>query len=201
MRVYGVARISPVTHLLKHCPIRSKALALSLIQEGTLGNTLRAWTSLQEVFASGYRGTLTLRYAGEAGGGLCRYEVPLAEVATVMRDWTQAGANPDLVRFNESAPDQFLLLQGEVTRLPCGLTLFGSTQPGKMREALRKMGRHLYGLQAKLILEYHLDAASYTDMMDLLDSFPDHVIEFSTYSVDLGQAPHRNTVIWEVRAY
>jgi len=37
--------------------------------------------------------------------------------------------------------------------------------------------------------------------MELLDLYPDHVIEFSAAEVFVGDRPGRNAVVWEVRKY
>jgi hypothetical protein len=56
-------------------------------------------------------------------------------------------------------------------------------------------------LEAKITLRRYLDSSSYDDLMDLVETFPEHVIEFGAYETNLGNIPGRNTVIWEVRKY
>lgn len=181
--------------------VSTKQQALHLLRTGRLGNTLRVWQHLSDVEADGYQGTLSLRYAGAFGGMFCAYNVAVHDVPAVLEKWTRQGADTQLVQYNESAPDEYLTLQGELMRNHLGLYLFGSTECCKMRDALRNSGQHLWGLQAKLTLQRHVDPSSYDDLMDLLDTYPGHVVEFSTYAIDLGCAPHRNTVVWEVRDY
>jgi hypothetical protein len=43
--------------------------------------------------------------------------------------------------------------------------------------------------------------ASYGDLQELLERFPDWVIEFATYSCEVGCIARRNTVFWEIRNY
>jgi len=179
-------------------PLRSKRDSYDLLMRGLLGNTLRFWSSFDEVRDSAYRGSVSMRYVG--GSRFCAYDVPFSRISRVQKKWIAAGARKELIHFNESAPDDHLLIQGELMRGSLGLHLFYSSEKKKMREAL-KDGKHAKGLTAKLFLEHFLIPPSYDDMNLLLDSFPDHVVEFSTYSFCLGSMPRRNTVIWEVRAY
>lgn len=57
------------------------------------------------------------------------------------------------------------------------------------------------GLKAKLILQENLSPKSYDDIQELLEIYKDHIIEFENYKINLGNIPHRNTLIWEVRKY
>lgn len=69
-----------------------------------------------------------------------------------------------------------------------------------MREAM-KHAKRATGLRAQMILKELLWPSSYDDLMDLIDLFPEHVIEFGAHTRAVGVLPHRNTVVWEVRAY
>jgi hypothetical protein len=100
---------------------------------------------------------------------------------------------------NEMAPDHALLLQGEVTEV--GWELRYSTVPGlHMREAMLSPDR-AFGLAARLLLQRAMTPSSYSDLLALFDVFPEHVVEFSSYAVLLGDLKGRNTLIWEVRSY
>ena len=180
--------------------IRSKQQSYRLWEQGSFGNKLRTWNALEEITKSGYAGTVTMRYKGHHGGGLVAYNVPLSSVPETQRRWISEGAQPDLITFNESAPDEYLLIQGEVTRLSRGLYLFYNREKKKMREALIN-ARSATGLTARIMLEHYLDPSSYEDIQALLALFPDHAIEFSTYNAYLGNIPGRNTIMWEVRNY
>jgi len=180
--------------------ITTKQQSYELLQQGFFGNRLRMWDSFEDVIKSEYTGTVSMRYKG-LGGGFYAYEVPPPQIPEIERDWISKGADRGLITFNESAPDHLLLIQGEVMRGPVNpYSLFYSLERKKMREAL-KNGKQAEGLTAKLILEHFLYPSSYEDMQILLNMFPEHAIEFSTYSVCLGDIPGRNTVIWEVRQY
>ena len=173
-----------------NAPITTKVENLAALAQGLLGNKLRHWSDWDALRLSGYGGDVTVRSRAVAGS--CTYSVPTA--------WTHQTAAPD-VYYNESAPDHRLILQGEVQRDTEHLTLFYSTEQAKMRHALHNSGHHAQGIVAKELLKARLWPSSYDDLMELLDLYPDHIIEFSAYDVALGDCRHRNTVIWEVRNY
>jgi hypothetical protein len=97
------------------------------------------------------------------------------------------------------APNGKEILQGEVTRTELGLVLFYGTRPGVMKQNMPDF-IHAYRLTAKMILQHFMDEPSYNNLMRLLDEYPDHVIEFSTFSVRCGSL-NWNTLFWEVRQY
>lgn len=171
-----------------------------LWQSGLFGNKLRTWNSYAEVIASGYQGTVTMRYRGSAGGGFVQYEVPLSSILSAQEEWKRSGAQEDLITFNESAPDSQLVLQGEVMHDYRGYVFFYSDEKKKMRDALRH-GRHVEGLHAKLLLEMSMTPSSFADLEALFDRYPSSVVELSVYEFCLGDIPGRNTVVWEVRNY
>jgi hypothetical protein len=57
------------------------------------------------------------------------------------------------------------------------------------------------GLRANFVLKQHVDSSSLDDVMDLIATFPDAVIEFATFTRNVGVLPRRKTVIFEVREY
>lgn len=108
---------------------------------------------------------------------------------------------------NETAPDDRATLQGEIRRAPGGLQFFGSERSRagygrmiRMRDALR-VARSYQGLTVLFLLRKHLSPPSLDDLMELLDLYPEAVIEFSAYDLQLGTCRGRNTIIWEVRNY
>jgi hypothetical protein len=108
--------------------------------------------------------------------------------------------NPKIVSIVK-VPKVKQIFQGELTRNQYGLYLYASEYPDVMRVALEKAGREYTNLAAKFMLEKYVDASSYDWLMELLEEYPDHVIEFTVFDNDVGIIPHRNTVIWEVRYY
>jgi len=69
-----------------------------------------------------------------------------------------------------------------------------------MRPAMKNPDRAI-GLKAKFILEKYLNSSDYDTIMDLLNIYPDHIIEFTVFDHYVGTIPNRNTIIWEVRRY
>ena len=179
--------------------VKTKEQFYELWQKGLFGNKLQTWNSLEEIKQSGYGGLITIR-SKEVASAFQSYNVPLMEIEKTRAEWIKQGYDPNLITFNESAPDHLLLLQGELMEYNNGLYLFYSQEKVKMREALKE-GREAIGKEAEQLLRKHCNQVSFQDIMDLLQRFPGHVIEFSTYSCMLGNIPGRNTIIWEVRKY
>lgn len=173
--------------------IRTKAEMYRRYLAGEFGNRPRTWNGVEQLKRSGFQGEVTIRTAQHAGGRtIYRSSVENAVLmATIL-------VNPT---FNESMPDDVLVLQGEVARGETGLVLACNATPGlKMNEA-RLAFTHHYGLQATLLLRRCLWPGDYADLTALLDRFPEHVVEFAAYDRAVGVVPHRNTVFFEVRAY
>jgi len=167
-------------------------------QAGCYGTKLRMWESLEALQASGHEAPVSIRYK-EPASPFCRYSIPVADLPAAVEEFEARGARRDLMVFGESAPDEFLLIQGEVMRSERHLTLFYSTEKAKMRDALRK-GRQADGLEALALLQTYLTPSSYEDLQALFDIYSDPVVEFSAYSITLGEIPGRNTIVWEVRS-
>ena len=184
--------------------IRRKSDMYKLYEQGALGNKLRTWSSTDELAASGYSGSVTLRYKGKAGvGGWCAYDLAPDKVAETVATWVGEGADPKLIVANESAPDERLLVQGDVGRNPAGgggLVFRYSTERVKMRVAM-ETATHAYGAEASALVGGYLSAGSLADVQELLELYPDAIVEFSAYEMTVGERPGRNAVIWEVRDY
>jgi hypothetical protein len=144
-----------------------------------------------------------MRYQGSAGGA--QYprlgeQITVTEARTALRKWRELGARLEAVAYNEAAPDDALLIQGEVMLSTEHVSLFYSKKKTTMRKALQQ-GLQAHGLNALCLLRQHLFPASWTDIQELFDRFPDSVIEFSAFEHPVGFLRGRNAVIWEVRNY
>ena len=157
--------------------------------QGEFGNKLRTWDRVADIPPGVEVVTVRVR---NPSSPMCRYGVPVRELR-------EQNLNEEFT-FNEDAPDHKLILQGEATLTHAGLNLFYSTEQTKMRIALLR-GKSLSGLAAKLLLQRSCDPSSFDALYDLLHSYEDHVVEFGCYSINLGNIPRRNTVIWEVRRF
>jgi hypothetical protein len=172
--------------------IRTKKQFYALWNKGLLGNKPHTWKTYDELVGSRYKGKVGLR--SKKIGGQCYYRVDKSNAIGMMY------CN-DRFTASESMPDDVLLLQGEVTRNEVGLELTWNCTPNQtMRDAMKYPLRNT-GLVAQQLLRSVLWPSSYDDLMDLLDQYPDHVIEFGVHDKAVGIYPNRNMVVWEVRAY
>ena len=180
-----------------HLTPRTKREFRALYERGVFGNKLRTWTTYDALCDSDYHGKVSCRHVKTAG--LFLY----GQSADLLRDKWPFTESPDNFHFNETPPDDLLLIQGELSRQPTGLDLQYSTERGlALRMAINnKASLTATGLKAKMLLQHYTWPASYDDLMELLDDYPDGAVEFSTFDKAVGDKPHRNTVIWEVRAY
>ena len=177
--------------------IRTKRQFYELWSAGVLGNKLRTWELLTQAMKANLD-RYALREQGKAGGGLhifySRDELPNSYCA-----WIREGRKFFIA---ETAEDEFQILQGEVCRTFRGWegTLGQTKLP--MREAMAQgLLIPRSGAETRWLLRNHLDPSSLDDLDDLLDLYPDAVIEFTAFSKDIGMIPNRNTVMWEVRNY
>ncbi len=165
------------------------------------GNRIRMWGNLEELLADDYQGTVTVRT--KVAGGECHYGVPGNMVESLLTGMIRGGLKAEDFSFNESAPDNDLLIQGELchdTQLG-GYCLFSSTDKLPMRKALAASGTQYRGLQALGRLKHYCNTRGYEMLMELLDLYPEAVIEFGAYGHKLGVLPHNNVITWEVREY
>lgn len=142
-----------------------------------------------------------LRPLNSRGGSVRADHFP---VKTALRRWKERAG---FFWGNETAPDDRATLQGEIRRGAFGWEFFGAERSRedfgrmiRMRDALR-VARSYQGLIVLFLLRKHLSPPSYDDLMELVDLFPDAVVEFSAYDRELGERRGRNTIIWEVRNY
>jgi hypothetical protein len=178
--------------------ITTKGQMYNLLLSGRLGNYARAWTSADDVLASGYSGEVSLR-AQKIGDPVKLYHVPVIRLRETLR---QHGLQDrkDLV-FSEAPPDDKRVIQGELAVTERGLYLNYTFAKHPMRIAFREESRHAYGATAVQIVRDYVDPPSLDDLWGLLDDYPGAVVEFSTFRVPVGVMPHRRTLIWEVRHY
>jgi hypothetical protein len=192
--------------------INSKAEMYQLLLGGQFGNKLRMWPTYEAMLASGYSGLFSMRYKGGGGGLWCAYDVTHDKRAEILPRWVAQGADPALVMHTEGAPDDKIIVQGELRPLPDGHYFFPTILPSgpyfycsfeklKMRDALKASSQHLYGLRVLELLRHHMTSASFEDLQELREQYPDSVIELSVYSTCLGDIPRRNHLVWEIRNY
>jgi len=167
-----------------------------MLRRGLFGNTLRTWDTEEEYLSSGFTGRTSLRC--RKPGVTFRHGMTHEEALRVGRECFE-GCEPSDFIYCESAPEWEVLFQGEVCRTERGLELSYSQERVNLREAM-KAPKVAQGLVALLIVQHYLDGNDYVCLMDLLDLYPDHVVEFSLFNHSLGHL-RRRLVAWEVRAY
>ncbi len=165
------------------------------------GNILTMWNSVESLLSSNYNGYVTIR--SRLAGGPCLYRVFKDNVVHELEQLLSTGVNLTDILFNESAPDDNLLYQGELMHNGDygGYYLYGSSAKLPMRKALVESGQEHRGLQALGRLRYYCNPTAFDMLMDLLDTYTDGVIEFSAYDRSVGIYPGNNVLIWEVRNY
>ena len=177
--------------------IDTKAQFVREYQAGRLGNRAPTWQTLEEYLTSSYKGLVHIR--NRVAGGPTWYDVPAENVAAgYVRIIAEGLVGPGDVYFSGMAPTDKTIFQGEVRQSERHLDLYYSTITKPMRASLLEGGRQVHGLEALGILKALMDPSSLDWVQTLLDRYPWHVIEFSTYSVNWGTL-NLPTVIWEVR--
>lgn len=178
-------------------PVKSKSDFVRRYKRGEFGNRAPTWNNVGD-FLDFYRyewppeeQLFHLRNR-EAGGSTlynCSFETIKNAHLSSDRNWYVSAM----------APDQHLTLQGEIKRGTLGLELRYSQVKLPMRDALKKEEHTVSGLRSKLLVASHMNPLSYDWLQELLDNYPNHIIEFASFSVEWGNLPGYNTVFWEVR--
>ena len=181
--------------------IETKAEYYEKWHAGALGNKLRSWSSLAAIWESDYRGRVVMRVKQASGHGLVAYNLTLHEAEMLSSSWLDLRNIPlKLIQYNEAAPDEHLVMQGEVMRSVYHYDLYYSTEKTQMRTAMKK-AVHMCGASAMLYLRSVMTEASYQQLQELFSEYPDSVVELSVYQSCLGSMPGYNTLIWECRDF
>lgn len=192
MRATRFAVLEP----LPYPPVLTKGDFVQRYRLGEFGNAAPTWDTLAAFLKSGYRGLVHLR--NRKANGPTWYDVLACDVETQATTLIAKGHD---IYFSGMAPTEHTLFQGEVQQSIHHLDLYYSTVRKPMRQSLIEGGKQVRGLEAYCLLRHYLDPSSYEWFEHLLISYPEHVLEFSTYSMKWGTVPNRNTVWWEVRRY
>lgn len=181
-------------------PVMTKVDMYRRWAAGEFGNAWPSYDDLELAISAHPGAEFMIRYM-VPGSRWCRGNLRAMEARAVAQEFEQQGAGRKLMRFSPMAPDEAIVLQGEILSAPGGWWLYYSTVKKAMRVALAEKPQHAQGIVARAMLKEVMDPASYEDLCELLDSYDHHVIEFSTYSRELGTCLGRNTIFWEVRRY
>jgi hypothetical protein len=83
----------------------------------------------------------------------------------------------------------------------CGLEVYGIENVPKganWREVMPKANTYRF-MAARGVLLRNLTECDREDLNELMELYPNHVIEFSACDKPIGIYPHRKAVIWEIR--
>lgn len=170
--------------------INTKTKMYRYLQAGKFGNTMQIFDSLEK---APNINNLGVRFMKIGSINRCIPNISKRDLLRLKLDLSEAKifVCPENVGGN--------VLNAELMRSHEGLNLRYKVGNMIMRQAMNAPDRAI-GLRAKMILQCYLDATSYDTLMDLLDLYPDHVIEFSVFDKAMGIF-ERRTIIWEVRKY
>lgn len=187
--------------------VTTKSDMYKRLAAGEFGNAIPQYFSVEEWRASGDDRRFALwgvRSARTSMHPACRLNCPAAEVAAHVATHFADGPNISMMVDAVAGIGAWL----EVWDAPGGLVVEGIERPdvaggwtwrNSMKEPSRR--RRWEGVAARLVLARHLNENSRDDLAALLDRYPDHVVEVSALDRCIGNVPHRNGVVWEVRAY
>lgn len=178
--------------------ILSKAEFFRLWEAGVLGNRTNIWRNPVDAFASG-ASEIGFRELGKTGGGAWT-RGPREDVFKIAAEWKSKGR---IFIMDDGCPDHERVIQGEICRTFRGLEGYIDTQAVlPMRQAAAAGHLKPYsGSVVRYLLDRYMDPSSIDDLYMLLDLYPDATVEFTTFRVDVGVFPNRNTLFWETRNY
>jgi len=180
--------------------ITNKPLMYWLMERGLLGNTFRVFNTEKDLFYSKVE-VCTIRCVGKPNLPCIPWVDSSEAFDTAKRLKAHTGYKALVCEC-----DKFIdrKIQGElqiITDLYSStLEFYYTYNTSYMRQALLEDGQRAYDRHAYNLLKNNLDENSYGDIMELLDRFPNHVIELTIYNENVGIF-NRPYVIWEIRAY
>lgn len=182
--------------------ILTKTEFFDLWEKGVLGNRTRLWRDSRAAQHDAYLYNIErigFRELGKGGNGAWTTS-PRNMMLFVADEWTALGRKYIM---DDGCPDGKRVLQGEICRTWRGLEGYLDVTAGlPMRKAMAAGHmRHCSYATVNALLDKFMDASSRDDLEMLLDLYPEATIEFSTFSVDVGIFPNRNTIFWETRNY
>lgn len=183
-------------------PITDKRQMYEALAAGILGNTLPQyfdygiWMSAADFGRYKHWGVRSI-----LPGGPAFMYVPTVDVRTLLADLTEKHA-----AYNISPMIYGVTLMANIYTGTTGLYVHYVEYPTEgvtWREhfATPNTSHEAHGVAAYNILKRHLNPNGLDDVYELLQLYPDHVVEVSVTSDCIGTLPHRNYVTWEVRRY
>lgn len=173
-------------------PVLSKRDFSTRYRRGEFGNSSPTWETPSELAASGYFGLAHLR--NRVVGGATYYNLTAEEA---LDRWLK---EQDRTAWYVSAmAPACYTLNAEVLQTERHLDVHYSLVNAPMRQALASEPRWVDGIMAVLLLRKYLCPNSLEWLYELLERYPGHVVELSSFTREWGTIPGYNTVYWEVR--
>ena len=191
-----------INKIIKSKKIQNKKEYYLLYENEFFGNKALTWGTYEEILQSGWKGKVCIRSQRIISGkNKVIFNIPLENLQYEIKKLEEKKILRREMTFNQSMPDDKLLLQGEVMRQMGEWELLYTTVKKPMNRALEEESLSARGLKAREIIKTYFNPSSYSDLEALMEIFPDSVVEFGCYSINIGNIPSRNVVIWEVRNY
>ncbi|MFA5856031.1 MAG: hypothetical protein WC867_01635 [Candidatus Pacearchaeota archaeon] len=182
--------------------IKNKIECFILYNLGFFGNKVETAKTYKEIIENNWIGSVSLRSRNKRiNRNMVSYGISIENIPKELEKWKQNGIDEEEILFSKTPPDDRLLFQGEIMNSIQGIHIVYSTLKKPMNIALKEEEKILTGINAIIFLKQNLTPSSLEDIKELLKIFPNDVIEFSTYEIELGSLRNRNTIIWEVRGY
>lgn len=178
-------------------PIASKAEMYRRLNAGLLGHTLPAAETLadaERMVRHGGRFAVRTKHAG----GLCRFDMGGPEAVRLA-----ASLPPGTWNLSPMLSDPHRVCYGHLLDGPGGWSLHYSDEKRPCRLLASKDGceqKHLQGLAARLYLRGVMDDIGWETLLALVESYPDHVVEFTVMSGSAHAFGPSNVIFWEVRS-
>lgn len=169
-----------------------------LLRAGVFGLTMEMWDTPAEVLASGHPGPFWIcqsrRYSGP-----CTFHVTRETLEEAYAKYLRK-VSAEYTQICAECPTEDQTLTAQVARIYLGLILTYSREKANQREAFNNGCETCEGREAVALIRSLMDPSSYDDLMELLDTYPDAVVEFHCFSRPVGPGG-RNTFFGEVRNY
>lgn len=190
-------------------PVLTKTDFVKRFEQGEFGNRSPVWKSLTEFYLALEEGIGqpvnlkdTFHLRNRIKGEKSWYNIPPIKVLEVASKAIESGeATQESLYVAAMCPTSKTTLVGEIFRGVGGLNLSYRTEAVTMRDAMALGFKFERGYVANVILKTKMDVNSYEWLNYLLDTYEDHIVEFTVLSQCWGVLPRFNTLFWEVRKY
>lgn len=187
--------------MTKFKAVKTKTDFVKRYISGEFGNRSPTWNHLNDFIATSHTTTDRFHLRTRRASGDTWYDIKAWRMLEYWQLALKKGYRPEELYISQMAPTLNTTLQGELMQTEDGLMLRGTYVRLPMRKALKLSSFVVTSLRAVCQLKTYCDPVSVDWMNELIERYPGHVIEFSTYNVTFGTIPRLNTIIWEVRDY